>query len=124
VGGQFYRDSSMIDLLWLPLRPKQGRKPGNERGNPHVDVDKVLAIWRDSVAEDVRKKWPVIDPPEADRVSEFTGLKTLAPVQDLRDGDEERVAAVDEAGTGASADDDAAAAESTTGEAPETTTDE
>jgi hypothetical protein len=49
VGGSFYRDSSMIDLLWMPLSPKQGRKPGNERGNPHVNVDQVIAIWRDSV---------------------------------------------------------------------------
>ena len=99
VGGQFYRNSSMIDLLWLPLRPKQGKKPGNERGNPHIDVDEVLSIWRDSVPEDVRKKWPVIDPPAADRVSEFPGLQTLMPVQDVRYGEEDTVASVDESDT-------------------------
>jgi hypothetical protein len=80
--GTFYRDSSMIDLLWLPLRPKQGKRTGNERGNPHVDVNEVLAIWRDSVSEDIRLKWPVIDPPEADRVDEFVGVTTLIPVQE------------------------------------------
>jgi len=108
VGGQFYRNSSMIDLLWLPLQPKQGKRPGNERGNPHIDVDEVLSIWRDSVPEELRKKWPVIDPPEADRVSEFTDLETLAPVQDVRDQEEDTVAAVDEAETAEPEDGDTA----------------
>jgi hypothetical protein len=81
VGGTFYRNSAMIDMLWMPLRPKQGKQPGNQRGNPHVDVNKVLAIWRASVSDDIRKKWPIIDPPEEDRVEEFVGLETLAPVQ-------------------------------------------
>ena len=48
-GGRYYSDSSQIDLLWLPLPPVQGGKPGNERGNPYVDVEQVLAIWRESV---------------------------------------------------------------------------
>ena len=43
------------DLLWVPLRPKPSRQKGNESGNPYVDVNRVLAIWRDSVPEDVRK---------------------------------------------------------------------
>jgi len=50
-GGYFYRDSSRIDLVWLPLRPKESKAEGNERGNPHVDIDQVLAIWRASVSE-------------------------------------------------------------------------
>jgi len=82
VGGHFYPDSSIIDFLWIPMKPKQGGQEGNERGCPHVDVNKVLAIWRASVPEDVRKKWPVIDPPKADRVLEIAGLETLMPVQD------------------------------------------
>ncbi|MCH5377073.1 MAG: hypothetical protein JJ992_24180 [Planctomycetes bacterium] len=82
VGGYFLRDSSMIDLLWMPLRPKQGRREGNERGNPYVDVDKVLALWRDSVPEETRQKWPIIDPPAEDRISDTTQLAGLVPVQD------------------------------------------
>ncbi len=82
VGGYFLRDSSMIDLIWMPLRPKQGRRAGNERGNPYVDVDKVLAIWRDSVPEETRQKWPMIDPPTEDRILDTTQLTGLVPVQD------------------------------------------
>ena len=82
VGGSFYRDSSRIALVWMPLRPKQGRQPGNERGNPHLDVDRVLAIWRDSVPEEIRKKWPVIDPPAEDRILDASLLTGLIPVQD------------------------------------------
>lgn len=82
IGGSFYRDSSRIALLWMPLRPKPGREPGNERGNPHLDIDEVLAIWRDSVSEEVRQKWPVIDPPIHDRVLNKDLLTGLIPVQD------------------------------------------
>jgi hypothetical protein len=82
VGGYFLRGSSIIDLLWIPLRPKQGRQEGNERGNPYVNVDEVLAIWRASVSEDVRKKWPVIDPPAGDRILDLASFDGLVPVQD------------------------------------------
>jgi hypothetical protein len=67
VGGRFYPDSSVIDMLWLPLQPKPGRQPGNEAGNPHLNVQQVLAIWRDSVPEELRQKWVVIDPTREDR---------------------------------------------------------
>jgi hypothetical protein len=82
IGGSFYRDSSRIALVWVPLRPKPGREPGNERGNPHLDIDKVLAIWRDSVSDEMREKWPVIDPPVEDRVLNQDLLTGLIPVQD------------------------------------------
>lgn len=84
VGGQFYRDSSMIDLLWIPLDPKPSGQPGNEHGNPHLDIKKVLAIWRASVPEEVRQQWYVVDPAEEDRVSETELLwgRRLRPIQD------------------------------------------
>lgn len=59
-GGNFYRDSSIIDLLWTPLEPVSGGRPGNERGNPHIDAEKVLAIWRDSVPAELLDNWPNI----------------------------------------------------------------
>src|SRR5204863_7154780 len=67
-GGRFYGDSQQIDMLWTPLKPAPGGDPNNKRGNPHLDIKEVLAIWRDSVPEDLRKKWLNIDPTEEDRV--------------------------------------------------------
>ena len=57
VGGAYYRDSTRIDLLWLPVHPVGPGQKGNERGNPHVDVDRILAIWRASVPEELVAKW-------------------------------------------------------------------
>lgn len=37
-------NSARIDMLWVPLRPKAAGEKGNERGNPHIDIDEVLAI--------------------------------------------------------------------------------
>ena len=71
-GGSYYGDSAGADMLWVPLKPVQGGEKGNERGNPHVDVKEVLSIWRESVSEDVRKKWWNIDPTEEDRIDEPT----------------------------------------------------
>jgi hypothetical protein len=68
VGGSYYRDSDRIDMLWVPVAPRQGGLAGNERGNRHVDVNKVLALWRASVPEETRTKWPVIDPSPEDRL--------------------------------------------------------
>jgi hypothetical protein len=67
-GGRFYCDSAQIDMLWVPLKPAQGGEEKNRRGNPHLKVKEVLAIWRQSVSEDLRKKWLNIDPTEEDRV--------------------------------------------------------
>jgi hypothetical protein len=67
-GGRYYSDSGQIDMLWAPLKPTQGGEEKNKRGNPHLDVKEVLAIWRDSVPEDLRKQWLNIDPTDEDRI--------------------------------------------------------
>ena len=37
-GGYFYRDSSSVDLLWVPLYPAPGGKTGKRTGqSPHQD---------------------------------------------------------------------------------------
>jgi hypothetical protein len=69
-GGRYHGDSNQIDMLWAPRQPVPGGRKGNERGNPHVDVKKVLAIWRESVPEDLRNQWFNIDPTEEDRILE------------------------------------------------------
>jgi hypothetical protein len=67
-GGRYYGDSARIDMLWTPLLPTQGGEKGNERGNPHLNVKEVLAIWRESVPEDIRKQWLNVDPTVEDRI--------------------------------------------------------
>ena len=79
-GGYFLRDSSRIDMLWVPLLPKPSGEEGNERGNPHVDVRQVLAIWRDSVPADTRAKWPIADPAPEDRVDVADDTEGLTPL--------------------------------------------
>lgn len=66
--GRYYGDTQMVDMLWTPLKPVQGGQKGNERGNPHMDIKEVLAIWRESVSEKTRKEWLNVDPTEEDRV--------------------------------------------------------
>ena len=68
VGGTYYRDSSRLDMLWAPLAPIPGGKEGNERGNPHVDIKEVLAIWRESVPKELRNKWYNINPTPEDAI--------------------------------------------------------
>jgi hypothetical protein len=92
-GGTYYGDSSQIDMLWVPLQPKPPGKPGHERGNPHVDVQQVLAIWRDSVPADVRSRWLTIDPPAEDRIADVAGRESLVPVQHPAVADAETPAA-------------------------------
>lgn len=82
IGGKFYPDSSIIDMLWLPLRPKQGRQKGNESGNPYVDVNQVLAIWRASASPEEREQWLIVDPAREDRIVNVADVKTLIPLQD------------------------------------------
>lgn len=67
-GGEFYNDSSRLDMLWSPLKPVQGGEKGNEDGNPYIDAKEVLSIWRESVPEDLRSKWFNIDPTDEDRI--------------------------------------------------------
>ncbi len=68
VGGSYYNDSSVLDMLWTGLQPVQGGTAGNDRGNPHLDVKEVLAIWRESVPAELRNKWLNIDPTEEDAI--------------------------------------------------------
>jgi hypothetical protein len=81
VGGRYYGDSSRIDMLWAPLQPAQGGQEGNESGNPHLDVKTVLAIWRDSVPEEVRRRYPNIDPTDEDRMPELDEESPLTIAQ-------------------------------------------
>lgn len=67
VGGYYYRDSDRIDFVWVPLKPKRSGEPGNDGGNPHLDVDKVLSIWRQSVPVKHRREWMIVDPADKDR---------------------------------------------------------
>lgn len=83
IGGYFFRDSSFIDMLWVPVRPKPAGQPGNESGNPHVTVENIMSIWRASVPEEVRKHWVVIDPLPEDRLADTDDLEGLLPVQDF-----------------------------------------
>ena len=130
IGGHFYRGSSVIDMLWVPLRPKQGRQAGNERGNPYVDVDQVLAVWRDSVPAEERNKWPVVDPPAEDRIADTSQLAGLIPVQEQPSADSQQlVAAADDADSAATEESEAEPAadepaEESTTEIPETDSDE
>jgi len=68
VDGTYMHDSDQIDMLWVPLRPTKGGTKGNEDGNPHLDPDVVLAMWRESVDESVRTEWIVVDPLPEDAV--------------------------------------------------------
>ncbi len=80
-GGSFFNDSGALDMLWVPLQPKQGGAKGNEPGNPYVDVKKVLAVWRASVPEETRKQWLVFDPAPEDRAIAAADVTTLVPLQ-------------------------------------------
>ena len=46
-------------------------------------MDEVLSIWRESVPEELRAKWPVIDPPKEDRILDVSQLTGLVPVQEI-----------------------------------------
>ncbi|MCA9119987.1 MAG: hypothetical protein H6822_29525 [Planctomycetaceae bacterium] len=64
VGGQFFHDSSSIDMLWVPLSPKEPGQPGNENGNPYINAEAILSLWRESVPSDIRATWLNVDPTE------------------------------------------------------------
>lgn len=96
-GGRYYTDSGQIDMLWVPLKPVQGGEEGNKRGNPHLDVKEVLAIWRESVDDELRKKWLNIDPTEEDRLLPAT--EAIAAAEN-KPADEEKKPAANSAATG------------------------
>ena len=83
IGGVYYRDSSRIDMLWAPLKPAPGGQPGNERGNPHIDIAEVLSIWRESVSESLRSKWFNIDPTDADRIEAEEANTSVSRITDI-----------------------------------------
>lgn len=70
IGGRHHEDGARVDMLWVPQKPVQGGEPGNKLGNPNINVKEVLAIWRESVPEDLRGKWFNIDPTDEDRIVE------------------------------------------------------
>jgi len=82
-GGRYYGDSSRIDMLWGPLKPYQGGTEHNKRGNPHLKMEDVIAIWRESVSDEIRTKWVNIDPieprtearPDADALASAEGAE-------------------------------------------------
>lgn len=79
VGGYYFDDSDRIDFVWVPLRPKPSGEKGNENGNPHVDVAKVLAIWRKSVSRVDRRQWLIVDLGEEDRAVEVADPSRILP---------------------------------------------
>lgn len=81
-GGRYLPGSAQIDMLWVPRAPTQGGTAGNARGNPHLDVHQVLALWRESVPQELRAKWFNIDPTEEDRVPVPEGLAGQNPDRD------------------------------------------
>jgi hypothetical protein len=64
VGGYFFGDSAAIDMLWVPLSPKEPGQPGNESGNPYTDVETILSLWRESAPSEARAVWLNVDPTE------------------------------------------------------------
>lgn len=80
IGGEYIGDSNQLDMLWIPLQPCQGGTKGNWEGNPHLDVNTVLSMWRESVPDEIRERWVNIDPTAADRAVPFgkTDLMDLA----------------------------------------------
>ncbi len=77
-GGRYFGDSARVDMLWTPQQPVQAGEEGNENGNPYVDVKEVLAMWRESVPEDLRNQWFNIDPTDEDRIIEAEEEEELA----------------------------------------------
>ena len=80
IGGTYYKDSAQIEMLWLPLSPREAGEEGNEAGNPHVRTKDVLAMWRASVPEATRRQWPVADPAVEDRTEVAMDAEQLIPV--------------------------------------------
>lgn len=79
IGGDYYSDSDRIDFVWVPLAPKKAGQPGNEGGNPHLDVEVVLSLWRQSVSKSIRRNWMIVDPLKEDRVIEVADPMALLP---------------------------------------------
>jgi hypothetical protein len=103
-GGRYYGDSARVDMLWAPQQPVQGGEEGNELGNPYVDVKEVLAIWRESVPEELRNKWYNIDPTDEDRIVEPEEEEPVAEAEDSEDTGGEETEADEQGDTGGQGD--------------------
>ncbi|MBI2479746.1 MAG: hypothetical protein HYV60_14270, partial [Planctomycetia bacterium] len=64
VGGHFFHDSSAIDMLWVPLSPKPPGQRGNEDGNPYINTETILSLWRESSSSEARAVWLNVEPTE------------------------------------------------------------
>src|SRR6185436_9912289 len=117
-GGRFYGDSNQIDMLWTPLQPAQGGQEKNKRGNPHLDIKEVLAIWRDSVPEDLRKKWLNVDPTEEDRLLPADEKPAVLAADSTAPAAAEPATAATAATTGSTTSVSSASAEATASAAP------
>ncbi len=68
IGGDYLSDSERVDMLWAPRHLFATGRDGNKAGNPYVNTESVLALWRASAPEELRSKWWNIDPTEDDRI--------------------------------------------------------
>lgn len=67
-GGYYVRDSGRIDMMWAPLQLAPGGSKENPSGNPHINTNELLSIWRESVGEEIIAKWTQIQPREEEIV--------------------------------------------------------
>ena len=93
-GGTYFGDSNRLDMLWVPLMPTPGGQEGNEPGNPHLDVNEVLAMWRESAPEDRRKDWFTVDAAADDQIvrEPLADIVTDAEVSEVATDEPETVA--------------------------------
>jgi len=89
IAGHYQRDSGRVDMLWTPLEPVQGGQDGNRGGNPHLNLEEVLSIWRESVDGELLAKWVNVDPSDAERAIAKTELPTK-PKEDRQDKPSEK----------------------------------
>jgi hypothetical protein len=90
VAGYTQRDSARIDMCWVPLRPIQGGKEGNRGGNPYLDVNELMAIHRESVGEELLKKWVNVDPTDEERALAEVKLPSASKTDDSEKPKSER----------------------------------
>ena len=88
VGGDYMADSDRIDMLWVPRQLFNSGSEGNRNGNPYVNTEAVLAMWRDSVPQEQRGSWWNIDPTEEDRiiVEQDDAIETPSFEEELAEG--------------------------------------
>lgn len=95
VGGHFFHDSASIDMLWVPLSPKESGESGNESGNPYIKVDTILSLWRESVPRETRAMWLNVDPTEVIDRDRITSPVVEVLVADSSETEEQEVTELD-----------------------------